>query len=74
MDPERAICPAYDSTGIRKDLTPSREKMGVRVVDNACEEHMMYPCPHRNRGGRQFCRPLLREEKGRLFPFSVPGY
>ncbi|HIY27716.1 MAG TPA: hypothetical protein H9679_01640 [Firmicutes bacterium] len=41
MDPERAICPAYDSTGIRKDLTPSREKMGVRVVDNACEEHMM---------------------------------
>lgn len=41
MDPERAICPASDSTGIRKDLTPSREKMGVRVVDNACEEHMM---------------------------------
>ena len=41
MDPERAICPAYDSTGIRKDLTSYREKMGVRVVDNACEEHMM---------------------------------
>lgn len=37
MDPERSICPAYDSTGISKNLP----KNPLLVLDNACEEHMM---------------------------------
>ncbi len=41
LNPERRICPSYDSTGISLQLEPSREKMGIRVVDDFCEEHMM---------------------------------
>jgi hypothetical protein len=41
IDREREICPAYDSTGISKQLEPSRSQMGVRILDDFCEEHMM---------------------------------
>ena len=41
LDPEQRICPAFDSCGIKKFPAPDREEMGVAVVDNCAEEHMM---------------------------------
>jgi len=41
LDPEERICPAFDSTGIKKFSTPAGEEMGFRVLDNFPEEHIM---------------------------------
>ncbi|MCI8649436.1 MAG: hypothetical protein HFG20_04900 [Anaerotruncus sp.] len=41
LNPERRLCPSYDNAGISLQLEPSRLKMGVRVVDDFCEEHIM---------------------------------
>ncbi len=40
LNPEEAICPAYDSCSIKKFSPPDPEKMGFRVVDNFPEEHI----------------------------------
>ena len=40
VDPEARVAALHDSTGIRKTET-AHEDMGVRVVDNCPEEHIM---------------------------------
>jgi len=39
LDPEQRLCPLYDSTCIDLYEAPS-EEMGVRVVDNCCEDNI----------------------------------
>lgn len=41
LNPEERICPAFDSCSIKKFPAPDREEMGVCVVDNCAEEHIM---------------------------------
>lgn len=41
VDPELRICPKFDSTSIALFPVASREDMGVRVLDNCAEEHIM---------------------------------
>lgn len=38
--PEDRLVPLYDDVGIRKFRVASRDKMGVRVVDDFVEEHI----------------------------------
>ena len=40
LDPEAAICPAFDSTSIKLFRGPEPGEMGFRVVDNFPEEHI----------------------------------
>lgn len=41
LDPSKQLCPIYDATSILEFPVASREEMGLRVVDNCCEEHIM---------------------------------
>lgn len=41
LNPEKRICPMFDSTGIKKFAAPAMGEMGVRVLDDCAEEHMM---------------------------------
>lgn len=41
IDPETRLCPKFDSASIALFPVASREEMGVRVVDDCAEEHMM---------------------------------
>lgn len=41
LDPSRRICPKFDETSIALFSVADREEMGVRVVDNCAEEHIM---------------------------------
>ena len=41
LDPERRLCPAFDSVSIKKFAAPDQGEMGVRVLDNCAEEHIM---------------------------------
>jgi len=41
VDPENRVAPLFDPAGISKAEPPSRKKMGVRVLDDAPEEHQM---------------------------------
>ncbi len=41
LDPEEQLCPAFDSCSIKKFAAPDRDEMGVFVLDNCAEEHMM---------------------------------
>lgn len=41
LDPEQRLCPMFDSVSIKRFAAPDREEMGVRVLDNCAEEHMM---------------------------------
>ena len=41
LDPEKRLCPRYDSTGIAKYRVGSQKKMGMRVLDDCVEEHIM---------------------------------
>lgn len=41
LNPELRLCPKFDSTSVAKFRVASPEKMGVRVVDNCAEEHIM---------------------------------
>lgn len=41
LDPELRICPKFDSASIALFPVADREEMGVRVVDNCAEEHIM---------------------------------
>lgn len=38
LDPEKRLCPAYNSVSIKKFYLPG-EEMGVRVIDNCAEEN-----------------------------------
>ena len=40
LDPEKRLCAKFDAVSIAKFRGPI-EEMGVRVVDNCAEEHMM---------------------------------
>ena len=40
LDPEEALCPAFDSASIKLFPAPDLKKMGFRVVDNFPEEHI----------------------------------
>ncbi len=41
IEPEKRLCPAFDPVSIALFPVASRSEMGVRVVDNFCEEHIM---------------------------------
>lgn len=41
LEPERRLCPAFDPVSIALFPVASRGEMGLRVVDNICEEHIM---------------------------------
>lgn len=41
LDPELRLCPQFDSVGIALFRTANRGEMGLRVLDNCCEEHIM---------------------------------
>lgn len=41
LDPEARMCPLFDAVSIKKFAAPDYEEMGVRVLDNCAEEHMM---------------------------------
>lgn len=41
IDPESRLCPKFDSTSIAKFSAPAREDMGMRVLDDCAEEHIM---------------------------------
>ncbi len=41
LNPEARICPAFDSVSVKKFAAPDRDEMGVCVVDNCAEEHIM---------------------------------
>ncbi len=40
LDPEEALCPAFDSVSIKKFPMACPEEMGFRVLDNFPEEHI----------------------------------
>lgn len=41
LDPEKRICPKFDSTSIALFPVAKPEEMGMRVLDNCAEEHIM---------------------------------
>ena len=41
LNPEARICPTFDAVSIKKFPAPDRKEMGVAVVDNCAEEHIM---------------------------------
>lgn len=41
LSPEARLCPAFDAVSVKKFAAPDREEMGVAVVDNCAEEHIM---------------------------------
>lgn len=40
LDPEKRLCAKFDAVSIAKFRAPI-EEMGLRVLDNCAEEHMM---------------------------------
>ena len=41
LDPEKRLCPQFDSVSIKKFPVNSEETIGMTVVDNCAEEHIM---------------------------------
>ena len=41
LDPEARLCPKFDAVSVAKFPVADRGEMGVRVVDNCAEEHIM---------------------------------
>lgn len=41
LDPYQRICPKFDPTSVALFRVAKPEEMGVRVVDDCAEEHMM---------------------------------
>lgn len=41
LDPEKRLCAKFDAVSIAKFPVASEKEMGVRVVDNCAEEHIM---------------------------------
>ncbi len=40
LEPEKRMCPIFDPDAIAKFPVAKPEKMGFRVLDNFCEEHI----------------------------------
>ena len=41
LDPSKRLCPNFDETSIALYPVADRGEMGMRVVDNCAEEHIM---------------------------------
>lgn len=41
LDPSKQLCPIYDAVSILEFPVARPEEMGLRVLDNCCEEHIM---------------------------------
>ena len=41
IDPEKRICPKFDCTSIAMFPVADRDEMGMRVLDDCAEEHIM---------------------------------
>ncbi len=41
LNPEKRLCAKFDAVSIAKFPVASRDKMGMRVLDNCAEEHIM---------------------------------
>ncbi len=41
VDPEQRLCSKFDSTSIAKFPVATPEEMGMRVLDDCAEEHIM---------------------------------
>ena len=41
LDPEKRLCPTFDTTSVKLFPAPDRGEMGLRVLDNCAEEHIM---------------------------------
>lgn len=41
LNPQAGLCPKFDDVSIAMFPVADREEMGVRVVDNCAEEHIM---------------------------------
>lgn len=41
IDPSKRLCPKFDDTSIALFPVAQRDEMGVRVVDDCAEEHIM---------------------------------
>lgn len=41
LEPEKRLCPKFDSVSIAKFRVASPQEMGMRVLDNCAEEHIM---------------------------------
>ncbi len=41
IEPEKRLCPAFDPVSVAQFPVADRGEMGVRVLDNFCEEHIM---------------------------------
>jgi negative regulator of sigma E activity len=41
IDPSGRLCPKFDFTSIAEFRVADREHMGLRVLDNCAEEHIM---------------------------------
>ena len=41
LDPEKRLCPKFDQTSIAKFRVAEPGEMGMRVLDNCAEEHIM---------------------------------
>lgn len=40
LDPAQQLCPEFDSSSMKLEISPQREKMGIPVLDNCAEEHI----------------------------------
>lgn len=41
LNPQLRLCPKFDSISIAEFPVAPRDKMGIRVLDNCAEEHIM---------------------------------
>ena len=41
LEPDKRLCPKFDGESIAQFPVARRDEMGVRVVDNCAEEHIM---------------------------------
>ena len=41
LNPENRICPKFDQTSIALFPIPHPEEMGMRILDDCAEEHIM---------------------------------
>lgn len=41
LDPSQKLCPLFDDVSIIDFPVARPEEMGVRVLDNCCQEHIM---------------------------------
>lgn len=41
LNPQKRLCPKFDDESIALFPVASRDEMGVRVLDNCAEEHIM---------------------------------